>query len=210
MTGQLARRALSAEVGVCHCYTITVTVTSTTTERILAATYDEVLHFGVKGVSVERIARRVGIARITIYRRFASKEALLAALAAREAERVFAKVDGIVDAVATIEEQLVEGFAAVIDEFREHPIIKRTLASERDVVMRFLELQAGTMLGVAREYVAMRIRAQRPKLDARAVAEVILRLGLTFVLIPESSIKLATPNDARAFARRFLVPMVNR
>jgi AcrR family transcriptional regulator len=185
-----------------------LTVTSTT-DRILDATYDEVLHFGVKGVSVERIARRVGVARITIYRRFASKEALLAALAAREAERAFSKVDDIIDAHESLDDQLVEGFAAVIDEFREHPIVKRTLVSERDVVMRFLELQAGTMLGVAREYVAMRIRAQRPKLDARAAAEVILRVGLTFVLIPESAIKLTTHNDARAFARRFLVPMVN-
>jgi AcrR family transcriptional regulator len=198
-----------------QCYRPVLTVTSTrgpeaqnTTQRILDATYDEVLHFGVKGVSVESIARRVGIARITIYRRFASKEALLGALAARESERAFAKVDGIIEAHPNLDDQIVEGFAAVIAEFREHPIIKRTLVSERDVVMRFLEIQAGTMLGVAREYVAMRIRAQRPKLDARAIAEVILRVGLTFVLLPDSAIKMATTNDARAFARRFLVPMV--
>jgi AcrR family transcriptional regulator len=191
-----------------HCYNIAPTVTSTT-DRILDSAYDEVLHFGVKGASVERIAKRVGVARITIYRRFASKEALLVAVAAREAERLFAKVDGIIDAQPRLEDQIVEGFATLFYEFREHPIIARTLVSERDVVMRFLELQAGTMLGVVREYVAMRIRAQRPKLDARAVAEVILRVGLTFVLIPDSAIKLTTANDARAFARRFLVPMVN-
>jgi AcrR family transcriptional regulator len=190
-----------------HCYNIALTVTSTT-DRILDSAYDEVLHFGVKGASVERIAKRAGIARITIYRRFASKEALLVAVAAREAERLFEKVDGIIEAQPTIEDQIVEGFAAVFYEFREHPIVQRTLVSERDVVMRFLEIQAGTMLGVVREYVAVRIRAARPKLDARAVAEVILRTGLTFVLIPESVIKLRTANDARAFARRFLAPMV--
>lgn len=192
-----------------HCYRRVLTVTSTT-DRILDATYDEVLHFGVKGSSVESIARRAGVARITIYRRFASKEALLSATAAREAERVFAKVDGIIEAQPTIEDQIVEGFAAVFYEFREHPIVRRTLVSERDIVMRFLEMQAGTMLGVVREYVAVRIRAARPKLDARAVAEVILRVGMTFVLIPESVIKLQTANEARAFARRFLVPMLGR
>jgi hypothetical protein len=64
------------------------------------------------------------------------------------------------------------------------------------------------MLDVAREFVATLIRAQRPKLDARAIAEVMLRIGVTFVLVPESAIALTTHDDLRAFARRFLVPML--
>jgi AcrR family transcriptional regulator len=208
MTRHVARAVLPGDVGTCQCYNISVTVTSTT-DRILDATYEDVLHFGVKGVSIERIARRVGVARITIYRRFTNKEALLGAMAAREAERIFGRIGVIVAAHGSLEDQIVEGFAEAMSAVRHHPLIQRTLVSERDVIMRFTELQAGSMLGVAREFVAMLVAAQRPKLDARAVAEVMLRIGVTFLLIPESTIKLATANEARAFARRFLVPMLN-
>jgi hypothetical protein len=38
------------------------------------------------------------------------------------------------------------------------------------------------------------------------VAEILVRLTLSFLLTPESAIALHTPDDARAFARRFLVP----
>jgi AcrR family transcriptional regulator len=178
--------------------------TTDTTDRILDAAYEELLHFGVKGVSVEDIAKRVGVARITIYRRFKSKDELLGAVAMREAQRVLARVDAAIDAHAELADQIVEGFVAVLHAVRSHPIVKRTLSSEPELVATFLESQAGRLIAMARDYVAARSGIDR------AVAELIVRLSATFVLIPDSSIKLKTNDDARRFARDYLVPMVTR
>lgn len=186
-----------------------LTVTSTT-DRILDAAYEELLHFGVKGVSVEDIARRVGVARITIYRRFKNKDELLAAVALREGQRLFDQIDAALSQHETLADQLVEGFAVALHAIRAHPIVQRTLEREPELVTTFVQSQASTIIGFAREYVAARIAAHGTKRDARAVAELIVRLGISFVLLPESAVKLKTAADARAFARRYLVPMVER
>lgn len=181
-----------------------LSVTSSTTERILDAAYDELLHFGIKGVSVEDIAKRVGVARITIYRRFKNKDELLAAVALREGQRLFDQVDAAISRVTARDDQLVEGFAVAFHAVRNHPIIKRTLKSEPELVATFLDAQAGRLLALARDFVATRAGVDS------AVAELIVRVGLSFVLLPASVIKMRTADDARAFARVYLVPMVAR
>lgn len=196
----------------CHCYKYVLTVTSSgtdaTTERILDAAYEELLHFGVKGVSVEDIAKRVGIARITIYRRFANKDALLGAVALREGQRLLARVDAAIDSASSLEEQLVEGFVVAFQSVRNHPIVKRTLSSEPELITGFLSSQAAPIIALPRDYLATRIAALRPELDARPIAELIVRLTSSFVLLPDSVIKLKTADDLRAFARAYVLPMV--
>jgi AcrR family transcriptional regulator len=181
-----------------------LSVTDDTAERILDAAYEELLHFGIKGVSVEDIAKRVGVARITIYRRFKNKDELLGAVAMREGQRLLAQVDAAMAAHSARADQLVEGFVAVLHAVRSHPIIKRTLSTEPELVASFLDGQAGGLIAMARDYVATRTGVDR------AVAELIVRLSASFVLIPDSSIKLKSHDDARTFARQYLLPMVTR
>ena len=45
--------------------------------------------------------------------------------------------------------------------------------------------------------------------EARAIAEILVRLTLSFLLTPESIVPLATDDEARAFACRFVVPAVH-
>jgi AcrR family transcriptional regulator len=179
-----------------------------TTERILDAAYAELLHFGVKGVSVEDIAKRVGVARITIYRRWKTKDDLLGAVAMREGQRLFAEIDAAIEAHTDMEEQLVEGFTVAFQTVREHPLVKRVLSTEPELVASFVDTQSARMVAMGREYLAARIARHRPDVDARAVAELIVRLAATFVLIPDSIIKLKTVADVRSFARTHLVAMV--
>jgi len=190
--------------------TVTSPDADATTERILDAAYDELLHFGVKGVSVEDIAKRVGVARITIYRRFANKDALLTAVALREGQRLLARVDAAIDKQSSLEEQLVEGFVAAFQSVRNHPIVKRTLSREPELVTALLATPGAPIVALPRDYLATRIAAMRADIDARAVAEVVVRLTASFLLLPDSVIKLKTAEDLRTFARTHLVPMVTR
>jgi AcrR family transcriptional regulator len=186
------------------------TSTTSTTDRILDAAYEELLHFGIKGVSVEDIARRVGVARITIYRRFKNKDELLGAVALREGQRLFAEIDAAIDRHASLEDQLVEAFVVAFETVRDHPVVKRTLTTEPELVAAFLDTQASRMLGLSRDFLAGLIATRKSRSDARVVAEIIVRLSLSFVLLPDSVIKLKTAADLRAFARTHLVPLVTR
>ncbi|MCU1355456.1 MAG: transcriptional regulator, TetR family, partial [Acidimicrobiales bacterium] len=91
--------------------------------RILDAARDEILTFGVRRTNVEDIARRAGVARITIYRRFPGKDELVRAVVLREGRRVFAEVDAVVAGFDDIEDQMVEGFAAILRIIRSHPLL---------------------------------------------------------------------------------------
>jgi AcrR family transcriptional regulator len=174
-----------------------------TTERILDTAYGHVLDFGLRNLSIEEVARRAGIARITIYRRFATKDDLLRAVLVREGARIFAAVDGVIDGLATPEEQLVEGFVASLSAVREHPLVQRTMATEPDKVTSVLMTHGGAMIGLAREYLA----AKLPTADARPLAELAVRMSLSFLLTPESCIPLDDDDEARAFARHYLLPV---
>lgn len=173
-----------------------------TTDRILDAAYEELLHFGLKGVTIEDVAKRTGVARITIYRRFANKDDLLAAVALREGQRLFERVDAAIDATATTTEQLVEGFAAMFNAVRQHPVVKRIVTAEPDVAASMLSSHGATVIGFGRDFVAARLGIAPP------IAEVMVRLSASFVLSPESVIPLKTNADAKRFAQTYLVPML--
>lgn len=191
-----------------------VAPTEATTVRILDAALDELLEFGTRRASLEDVARRAGVARITIYRRFPTKDDLIRAVVLREGRRVFAAVDAVVAELSDLDDQLVEGFAAILDAVRSHPLLQRLLVTETDQTITSLTTQGGAVVALGREYLAGHLlSAQRAgrlaDVDVRAVAEILVRLTLSFLLTPDSCIPLATPDEARRFARRFVVPAVS-
>jgi AcrR family transcriptional regulator len=187
--------------------------TDATTERIVDAAYRELLDFGVRRVSVDNIAKKAAVARITVYRRFANRDELLAAVAVREGTRLFERVDAVIAEQGSTADQLVEGFVTIFHAVRTHPLVKRTLASEPDVAVAWLTAQAGPIIGLARDYLAAHLAdAQRRRrlaaFDQRPVAELIVRLAASFVLTADSCIPMKTNDDVRAFARTYLLPMI--
>jgi len=181
-----------------------------TTERILDACYTELLTYGVRRLSIEDVARRAGIARITVYRRFANKPALVRAVILREGRRLLTDVDAAVAGVPAGPEQIVEGFVAVLRLVRTHPLLQRMLTTEPDLALPFVTTHAAPVVALARDYLAVRLRrvAKGSHLkvrDPQEVAELLVRLTLSFLLTPESCIPLHSDADARAFVRRHVL-----
>jgi AcrR family transcriptional regulator len=182
-----------------------------TTVRILDAALEELLAFGLRRASIEDIARRAGVARITIYRRFPGKEDLVRSVVLREGRRVFAEVDAVVAGLSELPDQVAEGFAAILSATRSHPLLQRLLVTEADQTIASLTTHGGPVVALGREYLVGHLEVAREQgrlaaVDVRAVAEILVRLTLSFLLTPDSAIALHTPDDARAFARRYLVP----
>lgn len=170
------------------------------TARILDGAFDQLVEHGVRYFSVEDVARRVGINRITIYRRFAGKDDVLQAVIFREARRLFARVDEAVASIRSPEHQLVEGFTASVLGVRDHPIVQRVLATEPDMLASLIISYGAATIALGRSYLTGYLA------NAEVFAELAVRVGLSFILIPESCIPLAGEDDLRAFARSYLVP----
>lgn len=184
------------------------------TVRILDAAYDRMLQFGLRRTTVEDVARAAGIARITIYRRFANREELVRAVVLREASRVFGQVDAAVEGLESVDDQLVEGFAALLRAVRTHPLVIRLLATEIDLLLPVVTVEGGPVVAVARQYLAGHFRraqnaGRMRRTDPEVVAELLVRITLSFLVTPDSCIPLDTDRQARTFARRFLVPVAN-
>src|SRR3954471_16034786 len=65
-------------------------------ERILDAAAEQVEHFGVRRFTLDDVARRLGISRVTIYRYFPKRDALVEAVVLRELQRFLRAIDAAV------------------------------------------------------------------------------------------------------------------
>ncbi len=182
-----------------------------TTERILRAGIEEFTEFGFRRAAIEDIARRAGISRMTIYRRYSTKEALGLAIIVREMQAFMTAVDRAVDRNADFETRLVEGFATTIQTAREHELFRRMLVTDPEIIIATVTVRARPMLRLARTYLAGFFRANLKHLnqrDADWAAETALRLVQSFVLTRDVSIHADSADELREYARRYVVPMI--
>src|SRR5579875_2436347 len=97
-------------------------------EQILDAALEQFQLAGIRRSSVEDVARRAGVSRITVYRRFPRKELLVAEVVRRETRRVVAAVDAETAAIPGFARRMAESFVVMLRVLREHPLIRRLLA----------------------------------------------------------------------------------
>ncbi|NUS03982.1 MAG: TetR family transcriptional regulator [Nonomuraea sp.] len=172
--------------------------------RILDAAYASLLEQGLRRSTMDDVARRAGIARVTVYRRFPRKSDLVQAVITRELRRFLRAFEQTVAPLPTMADRVVEGFAVALRLARGHPLLRRLLATEPETILPLLTLEAGPYLAVARAYLARHLAVR----ESDALAETFIRVALSFVLVPDSAIPLGNDEDARAYARRHLVPLL--
>lgn len=181
---------------------------SDSTTAILDAGLAEFERVGIRRARVEDVARQAGIGRATLYRRFADKDALVAAALMRKFERFMAQLDEVMAAQATLEDSLVEGFVALRRFTRDDPLLSRLLAVEPETVLPFLTVEAGPVLAIGREYLVRTIRDAGRELpdgvDAEVAAEMAVRLMHSLIATPQGVIA-QDDESSRAFARRYMV-----
>jgi AcrR family transcriptional regulator len=186
-----------------------------TAERILDAALEQFEAEGIRRSSVEAVAQRAGVSRVTVYRRFPRKDSLVNAVAAREASRMIAATDEHITAIEDAETRTVEGFVFLLQRLREHELTRRLIAIEPQSVLSSLTVEAGPVLELATRYVAAQIRrGQRegafPAYDPEPVAEMLVRFAHSLVLTPRAALALDDEDEVREFARDHVTPMLKR
>lgn len=181
--------------------------------RILDAALDAFLDFGIRRASMTEIARRAGLGVATVYRRYPQKDQLVEAVVLRETGRLVAEIDRRIGNVATPQDIAVEGFVAVLAGVRGHPLLRRLLVTEPEIVLPLLTLRGGPVLAIGRGYLAslihrLQARGVIPAYDPEPVAELLARIAHSLLLTPEGCIPGQDDDAIRAFARAHVVPLL--
>jgi len=179
------------------------------TEAILDAALVEFERHGIRRVALDDVARRAGVSRTTIYRRFANRDELVAAVIERENVVLFADIATELKSAGPQSNYYVEAFTFSILRFRRHRVLNRMMLEEPAMV---LEL-AGSHYGAAVERMADALRGIFPagfadRIGEQAVtdlADTILRYAGMVLLLPSVE-PLETADDIRAFAARHFLP----
>lgn len=197
MTGALLVRALGADV-------------PAGSDHILDAALELAAASGVRHLTMEDVARRAGVGRMTVYRRFGTRDALLDALGGREVRRCLAEMDAAAPVDAPLEEQVVAGFTTAMRLIREHPLLDRLARVEPGFVLSTLAADDGAILKLCSDFLAGRLRESQRSgvvgaaVDVEETAELIVRVAFSFVLIPATALPLSDPE----LARRLFAPLL--
>jgi len=185
-----------------------------TSERVLNAALALAAASGMQNLTMDEIAARAGVGRMTVYRRFGDKDRLLEALAVREGRRCLAELDAASDTSAPIADQVAAGLATSLRIAREHPLLNRLARVEPETVLNALTADGAAMFATSRAFVAGRLRESRragvlgDDVDVDGAAELLVRLAFSFVLIQESVLPLDDEERVREVARSLVAPVL--
>jgi AcrR family transcriptional regulator len=179
------------------------------TEAILDAAVAEFERHGFRRVALDDVARRAGVSRTTIYRRFANRDELVAAVVERENVALFADIALELKEAGPQANYYVEAFTLSILKFRGHRILNGMLAEDPGFVLAL----AHQHWAAAVERMAEALRVIFPagfaeRIGPQAVnelADVILRYAAMVLLLPSVQ-PLDTADDLRVFATRHFLP----
>ncbi|MEV0762388.1 helix-turn-helix domain-containing protein [Nocardia sp. NPDC050435] len=181
-------------------------------ERILDAALVQFGQVGVKKTTIEDIARRAGVDRVTVYRRIGSRDDVVSAVTGREVRNLLAELAELPARHDTLEDLVAGIFVTVVTRWRTHPLVERMLALEPDRLLPQLTTGgAGVFLlavAATTELLRSALRAKAlpepPNLDIRV--EIACRIVHSVILQPVGTIDL--DNDLAAFARTHLAPLL--
>ncbi|SDZ08964.1 transcriptional regulator, TetR family [Saccharopolyspora shandongensis] len=182
-------------------------------DRVLDAAREAFEDVGIQRTTMRDIARRAGLGRATVYRRYPDRDAVVAAVLLREVRVFLAWLDERIDHIEDPAEQIAECFVAVVTGLRGHSLLNRLLTLEPAAALPAVTVDAGAVLAVARGYFAAKLREHQQagrlrSFDPEPAAEVFVRLAHSMLLSPPGCIPADDDARSRAFARAHLVPVV--
>ncbi len=179
------------------------------TRAILDAAVVEFEQHGFRRVALDDVARRARVSRTTIYRRFAARDELVAAVIDRENAVLFADIANELKSRRPQSNYYVEAFTLSIMRFRQHRVLTRMLADEPGLMLELahqhwdaaIERMAGALRVIFPDGFADRIGATA--IDE--LADTILRYAAMVLVLPSRQ-PLTSAEDIRNFATEHFLP----
>ncbi|GAA2727271.1 TetR/AcrR family transcriptional regulator [Actinocorallia aurantiaca] len=184
-------------------------------EAVLDAARDCVLAVGVRRTTLTDIARRAGVSRMTLYRRWPDVQTIVGDLMTREwlalAESVMAGSSG--DARTRLVDTLVRGTRA----FRGHPLLRKIVEVDPELLLPYLLTRTGASQEAFLELIERElvrghedgtVRTDVPARQARAVLLVVQGFALSLpTMLGEGDLSAERfDEELRLLLQRFLTP----
>ena len=144
-------------------------------DRILTAAASCVRDFGVQRVTLAEIARRAGVSRPTVYRRWPDTATILAALLTDRITGAWREVP----MRGTSREALVQRIAAVASRLRRDELIRTVIRSAPELAMVYISDRVGTSQQILIDVLTEEIRKAQAnnsirRSDPRQLAAMVL------------------------------------
>ena len=185
-----------------------------TSTGILDAAFELFCHIGVQRTTMEDVARRAGVSRITVYRRFATKSALVDHVVRRQIRRYFDRFLVDIEKATTAAERVVVGFVSSLRAVRHNPLIRGLMAADPNALIPTTIGDNGRTFATVQTFVAGQLRREQQAgnvaeaVNVDIVAELMVRVCASFLVIPSRVVDLDDDEQLADLARQFLVPML--
>lgn len=198
---------------------ITLTAETTKTKEgesriiILDSARDLFVEFGLRKTSMDDVAKRSGIGRATLYRRFGDKDELFQAVIVREVQTDLSKIEIKIRSLDNHLEGLIEAFVMAVTSIDSNKLLDRLFVTEPEHTLPFFTTRFSGVMKFATAYLAERIKRGQSMghihaLDANVTAEMILRLIQSLMLSPTGFIASSDEKSIRTFANHWLRPLL--
>lgn len=184
-----------------------------TDQRIIDAVIAELLVTPLRKLALEDVARRAGVTRMTVYRRFGDREQLIDATFAREVARFLDSVAAVEDPDADPTERVATALATALQLAHNHPIVAHWLATSPGDLFETILADEAFILAAGSAFIATGIGEMSPrrastKAERQRSGELLARLFAALVLMPPPSVDLTDANQARNLARELIAPLI--
>lgn len=179
------------------------------TAAILDAALVEFDRHGIRRVALDDVARRARVSRTTIYRRFANRDDLIAAVMDRENARLFADIADELKTAPPQSNYYVEAFTSAMLRSRRHRVFHRMITDEPALTLELARRHYHAAVGRIEH--ALRVifpPGFADRIGPAAVydlAETIWRYAMMLLLLPSGE-PVETADDIRAFATKHFLP----
>lgn len=165
---------------------MTEATTDATTEAILDATRASVLDFGIRRTTLTDVARRAGVSRMTVYRRYPDVDAVLRDLMTREFGAAMTAIAAGVGG-ADGRTRVVDRILASVAAFRRSPLMAKVVDAEPELLLPYVlgrmgETQRAAVAMVAVDLAEGQADGSIRSGDPRAMAQSLLLVAQSFVL----------------------------
>lgn len=183
--------------------------------KILDAAMEVLGTHGEQGLTIDLVAKRARMSRMTVFRRFGSKQNLLTAANRRGIAAVLGDVAGRAQAASTALECARAVSVSLIAHSTRMPAVLRFVQVEPETVVRLWRDgdRPGQMLG--RVFLSHLLQDQHledplPPDDADFVADVLIRMVMSLVLVPDTERINAAFEGAETYLEQLIERLLQR
>jgi AcrR family transcriptional regulator len=156
-----------------------------TLDPVLAATRECVMDVGLKRTTLADVARRAGVSRMTVYRQYGDLQTIVSELLTRELVAVLDRARDAVAVLPTARERLVEAGVRTVEEVTHHPLYRRVLDVDPELLLPLVVDRFGSTQKAAIDLVAAQVaEGQR---DGSVRADVDPQLAATCLQLTAQS-----------------------